>query len=93
VPQHAKRWHFERTPRAEKALRSLDKPVLRRIRAYLDKVAQLENPRNRGKPLKANKAGLWAYRVEDYRVVCDIHDDTLVILVVDAGHRKNIYDD
>ena len=36
-------------------------------------------------------AGLWRYRIGDYRAVCAIEDDTLVVLVVDVGHRKNIY--
>lgn len=89
----AKPWALEYTNRAEKALRTLDKPVLRRIRKYLDEVAELENPRDRGKPLTANKTGLWSYRQGSWRVVYDIQDEKLVILFVDAGHRNSIYND
>lgn len=89
----SKRWRLEQTSRAEKALRKLDKHVLRRIRKYLEEVAELENPRDQGKPLTANKAGLWSYRQGGWRVVCDIQDEQLVILVVDAGPRRSIYDD
>lgn len=85
-------WTVETTPKAEKGLRKLDKPVLRRVRKYMDEVTALENPRDRGKPMTANKSGLWAYRIGDHRMICDGHDDKLVIVAVDFGHRSTIYD-
>lgn len=93
MAEEPNRWRLETTSRGENSLRKLDKPVLRRIRKYLEEVDALDNPRDRGKPLTANKAGLWAYRQGSWRVVCDIQDEKLVILVVDAGPRQNIYDD
>jgi len=79
---------------SEKALgqlKALDKSVSRRIVDYMDGVAKLENPRVRGKALVGNLAGLWRYRVGAYRVLCRINDGELFILVVDIGHRKDIY--
>lgn len=87
-----KQWSIETTRKAEKSLRGLDKPVLRRVRKYMDEVTALENPRDRGKPMTADKSGLWAYRIGDYRMICDIHDEKLVILALDFGHRSTIYD-
>lgn len=55
-------------------------------------VAPLINPRQIGKGLSHNKAGLWRYRVGDYRVICQINDDFVTILVVETGHRKDIYE-
>jgi mRNA interferase RelE/StbE len=57
-----------------------------------DRIATTENPRRFGKPLRGGLKSLWRYRVGDYRLICDIRDETLVVLVVRAGHRRNIYD-
>lgn len=59
--------------------------------SYLREVENLEDPRSRGKGLTANLAGLWRYRVGDYRVICDIEDNELVILAVDVEHRSEVY--
>ena len=69
----------------------LDKSVSSRIFDELDSIAMLEDPRSRGKGLSNNLAGLWRYRVGDYRVICDIEDDVLLILVVDVAHRSEAY--
>lgn len=53
--------------------------------------AKLEDPRSRGKALTGNLAGVWRYRVGDYRILCDINDGRLVILVVDVAHRREVY--
>jgi mRNA interferase RelE/StbE len=50
-----------------------------------------ENPRNFGKELSANKAGLWRYRFADIRIVCKIDDAIVTVLVLRVGHRKNVY--
>lgn len=84
-------WKVEVSEAAVKALRKLDKQVARRIKNELDEIAQLDDPRSRGKALVGNLAGLWRYRVGDYRVVCDIEDGVLVILVVDVAHRREVY--
>ncbi|TIH36151.1 type II toxin-antitoxin system RelE family toxin [Subtercola vilae] len=85
------RWHLETTPEFDKAARRLDKPMLRRIRDYLEDVTELENPRDRGKGLSADRAGYWRYRIGDYRVIVEILDDQLVLVALDLGHRSEIY--
>lgn len=79
--------------KALKQLKKLDKIANARIVDYMDEIAVLKNPRERGKALVGNFAGFWRYRVGDYRILCRIQDDVLEILVVEIGHRKNVYDD
>ena len=55
------------------------------------RVAKLEDPRARGKSLTGNLAGVWRYGVGDYRILCDIDDGRLVVLVVDVAHRREVY--
>lgn len=76
---------------AYKAMRKLDKGVAARVFDELDEIAKLEDPRSRGKALTGNLAGVWRYRVGDYRILCDINDGRLVILVVDVAHRREVY--
>ncbi len=76
-------WRIEFTPAAARALRKLDRQVARRIGRYLqDLVGSCGDPRQRGKGLSANQVGLWRYRVGDYRVICQLEDDQLLVLVV-----------
>ena len=84
-------WLIEFTRNADKAMRKLDKDVAARIFDELDEIAKLEDPRSRGKALTGNLAGVWRYRVGDYRILCDISDGRLVILVVDVAHRREVY--
>ena len=86
-------WEIRFSPRASKAFKKLDTSERRRISKFLREVAVLEDPRSRGKAMTANKAGLWRWRVGDYRVVADIVDDRVVVVVVDVGHRSKIYID
>ena len=81
-------WRIDFTKAADKALRKLDRPTAGRVLDELEEIAKLDDPRSRGKALTGNLAGLWRYRVGDYRVVCDIEDGVLVILVVDVAHRR-----
>jgi mRNA interferase RelE/StbE len=82
-------WRIEFTPAAAKELRKPDRLVARRIGRYLqDLVASCGDPRQRGKGLTANQAGLWRYRVGDYRVICQLEEDRLLVLVVRIGHRS-----
>ena len=74
-------------------LKKLDRQAQKEILRYLkERVETTEDPRRFGKPLVVDKKGLWRYRVKDYRVVCKIEDDTITVLVLAVGHRKNIYD-
>ena len=57
----------------------------------MNEIASLDNPRSRGKALTSNLSGLWRYRVGDYRILCRIHDDKLVITVIEIGHRSTVY--
>ncbi|MBP3883622.1 MAG: type II toxin-antitoxin system RelE/ParE family toxin [Olsenella sp.] len=84
-------WTIEVSHAALKKLGKLDKAVARRIRDELREISALEDPRSRGKALVGNLAGLWRYCVGDYRIVCDIEDGVLVVLVVDVDQRKNVY--
>lgn len=86
-------WRLETSPQFDKAARKLDRAVLHRVRAYLDEVCELEDPRQRGKALTADLGSYWRYRVGDYRVVVAIHDSSLVIVAIMLGHRSEIYRD
>ena len=86
-------WTIEVSSAAERQLRKLDKPAAKRLATYLQHVsADPEGPRRRGKPLTGGLRGLWRYRVGDYRVICELNDERLVVLVVRLGHRSRIYD-
>ena len=81
------------TEKALKSLKKLDKSILKMIKAWIDKnLVGTEDPRQLGKGLTANRSGQWRYRVGDYRILAEIQEDKLVILVVEVGHRKNIYE-
>ena len=66
--------------------------MAQRILDYMDqRVAPMEDPRSIGKALQGNLGGLWRYRVGDYRVICEIQDEILCVLVVNLGNRREIY--
>jgi len=76
-----------------KELKKLGHQAQRDIVAYLDEwVAGDADPRRFGKGLKADLAGLWRYRVGNYRILCQIKDQKLLVLVVAVGHRKDVYE-
>ncbi len=83
-------WTIDVTAKAEKALAKLSKLVADRITCFLAEKAA-ENPRGYGKPLSKSLAGVWRYRVGDYRISARIEDERLVVLVVQIGHRRNVY--
>lgn len=84
-------WDIQVLPRAEKALKKLDKPQARRIRDALVRLAGLDDPANACKALGGPLTGLWRYRVGDYRVILDIRRSEVVIVAIDLGHRSEIY--
>ncbi len=85
-------WTIEYTSMAKQQLRKLDKQVARRIVDFMDqRVAAASNPRQSGKALKGPLGGLWRYRVGDCRVICEIQDGILCVLVVRIGNRKDVY--
>lgn len=80
------------TELAKKQLKKLDKYVASLIIGWIEKNLQnCEDPRRYGKNLIANKSGQWRYRIGDYRLICEIIDDEITIMVLEVGHRKNIY--
>jgi mRNA interferase RelE/StbE len=86
-------WTIEYDPRVEKDFRKLDTAIQKEILDYMDtRIATSENPRAYGKPLRHAMKGLWRYRVQDYRIVCDIQDERLVVLVLAVGHRSRVYE-
>jgi mRNA interferase RelE/StbE len=86
-------WKINWTDDARKTLRKMDESAQKKILRYLkDRVSVAQNPSDFGKPLMHEKYGLWRYRVEDYRIICQIQKQELLILVVQIGHRKEVYD-
>lgn len=81
-------WTIRVSDKAVRELRKLDRQVARRIRDELAEIAGLDDPRSRGKELAGNLAGLWLYHVGDYRAICDIEDE---VLVVGVAHRSEVY--
>jgi len=85
-------WVYRFDARALKELKKLGHQGQQDILGYLDeRVAGGGDPRRFGKALKADLAGLWRYRVGDYRILCQIRDRELLVLVVAVGHRKDVY--
>lgn len=85
-------WKIEFERDAIRQLNRLDRSVRARIVQFLQvRVAPSGNPRQFGKSLSGDKAGLWSYRVGSYRVVCLIEDERLVVVVVSVGHRREVY--
>lgn len=87
-------WAIKYDARALQDLRKPDHSIRREILDYMEqRIAKAEDPRKLGKPLRASKFGLWRYRVRDYRVICQLQDRRLAVLVVSIGHRSAVYED
>lgn len=86
-------WRIEFAPQTEKDFRRIDHADRRRILDFLrERVAPLADPRSLGEPLHGPELGrFWKYSVGRYRIVCDIREQTVTILVVRVGHRKDVY--
>jgi mRNA interferase RelE/StbE len=85
-------WAIEYTDHARRQLRKLDKPSARRILDYMDqRIAPLEDARTQGKALRGPLGEFWRYRVGEYRIICELHDNELRVLVVRVDGRKDIY--
>lgn len=78
------------TPNAAKQVKKLDPMAAKRVRSFLEqKLAQLDNPRLLGKKLVHEE--FWRYRVGDYRILTNIDDDQILILIVEVAHRREVY--
>lgn len=86
-------WTIELTESAANQLRRLDRPVARRIVRFLrERVATADDPRSLGAALKGDELGrFWKYRVGDYRVIAEIRDREIRVVVVRIGHRSEVY--
>lgn len=85
-------WTIEYTGRAKGQLRKMDRQAARRIVDYMDgRIAPLDDPRGVGKALSGSLGEFWRYRVGDCRVICDIQDRRLTVLVVEVGNRREVY--
>ncbi len=80
------------TDKFDKAFKKLDRQTQKMIKAWIDKnLIDCENPRIHGRGLAANRGGQWRYRVGDYRILAEIMDNKLVLVLIDAGRRSMIY--
>ncbi|PYT69919.1 MAG: type II toxin-antitoxin system mRNA interferase toxin, RelE/StbE family [Acidobacteria bacterium] len=87
-------WTIEYDEEAVRDLKKLDRQVQREILEYMEKrIAKADDPRSFGKSLRHSKFGLWRYRLRDYRIICQLQQARLVVLVVAVGHRSTVYDD
>ena len=78
--------------RAKKEISKLDNSTSKLLQGWILKhLLNCENPRQYGKALTANKAGYWRYRIGDYRLIVEIHDEEFIILAITFGHRSIIY--
>lgn len=86
-------WQIIYTPAAERDLAKLDSPSRKRILQFIDqRIAKQDNPRLIGSPLHGSSFGcFWKYRVGDYRIICDLQDKEVRIVVVKVGNRRSIY--
>lgn len=86
-------WQIKFDEAAKKDLVKLDKQIARRITNFLhNRVASLNNPRSIGEALTGSKLGeFWKYRVGNYRIICDIQDDAVCVLVLKVGKRSKVY--
>jgi len=87
-PESGKPWTVEFDDRARRELRKLGAKTQQTILRYLrERIAGKQDPRRFGKPLRRNLAGLWRYRVEDYRLICRLEDDRVVVLIIQISRR------
>ncbi|HEX8815213.1 MAG TPA: type II toxin-antitoxin system RelE/ParE family toxin [Terriglobales bacterium] len=85
-------WTIEITRTAERQIKKLDQVAQKSIVHFLrERLRPAENPRQLGKPLHGEKRGLWRYRVGDYRLICDIQQEKITVVVLEVGHRKDVY--
>ena len=87
------KYEVELSERFKKEFRKLDKYTQKMLRAWINKnLVETENPRLHGKGLTANRSGQWRYRIGDYRLICNINDNKLIILALSVGHRRDVYE-
>lgn len=87
------KYRIETTPKFDREFKKLDKYTMKMIKAWISKnLVDCENPRSFGKGLTSNRSGQWRYRIGDYRLICKINDNELIILALSIGHRRDVYE-
>lgn len=87
-------WRVELSGEVRRQIRRLDTGARWRIERFMvERLATGEDPRRLGHALHGNRAGLWRYRIGDYRLICRIEDDRCVVLALAVGHRREVYRD
>ncbi len=85
-------YEISTTDKFDKSFKKLDRQAQRIIKTWIEKnLMKCDDPRVHGKALTANRSGQWRYRVGDYRILAEIHDNKLVLILIDVGYRKDIY--
>ena len=85
-------YSVETTPRFDREFKKLDRFTQRMLKTWIEKhLVGCDDPRAGGKPLSANRKGQWRYRIGDYRLICAIEDDRLIVLALSVGHRSAVY--
>ena len=85
-------YQVETTTRFDREFKKLDKYTQRMLKTWIGKhLLNCTDPRQYGKGLTATRSGQWRYRIGDYRLICEIQDDKLVILALSIGHRREVY--
>lgn len=85
-------YSIETTIRFDREFKKLDRYTQRMIKSWIDKnLVNCSDPRRYGKGLTSNRSGQWRYRIGDYRLICEIEDNKLVILALSIGHRRQVY--
>lgn len=86
-------WQYILERKAAKELSKLSQDTQQQILDYLTlRVLEANNPRDLGKPLSGNKSGLWRYRIDKYRIICQIRDSVMIVLVIQIGKRDRVYE-
>ena len=86
-------YRVETTSRFDREFKKLDRYTQRMIKAWIEKnLVGCTDPYRHGKGLTANRSGQWRYRIGDYRLICQIEEDRLVILALNIGHRREVYE-
>lgn len=80
------------TKEFDAAFKKLDASIQKQIKRWIDNhLINTNNPKAYGKPLVGDRKGYWRYRIGDYRLIVEIDNNELIIVMISIGHRKNIY--
>ncbi len=84
-------WKIKIDTTAIKYLNKIDKNIQEKLITGIDNLSSIDNPRKIGKALQGKYVGFWRYRIGDYRLICEIQDKIITILIIKIGHRKDVY--